>query len=93
MVYFLYYESFWIRWEKSISNLNKHGIDFVIAQELWRDPNLIEVQAKSANEPRFLLIVRIAEKQWSAVVTYRGDNIRIISVRRSRKSEVELYAS
>ena len=79
--------------KKSISNLNKHGIDFIIAQELWRDPNLIEVQAKSANEPRFLLIGRIAEKQWSAVVTYRGDNIRIISVRRSRKSEVELYAS
>ncbi len=79
--------------KKSISNLNKHGIDFVVAQELWRDPNLIEVQAKSANEPRFLLIGRIAEKQWSAVVTYRGDNIRIISVRRSRKSEVELYAS
>ena len=79
--------------KKSISNLNKHGIDFVIAQELWRDPNLIEVQANSTNEPRFLLIGRIAEKQWSAVVTYRGDNIRIISVRRSRKSEVELYAS
>ncbi len=79
--------------KKSISNLNKHGIDFVIAQELWRDPNLIEVQANSTNEPRFLLIGRIAKKQWSAVVTYRGDNIRIISVRHSRKSEVELYAS
>ena len=79
--------------KKSLSNLKKHGMDFIIAQELWRDPNLIEVQAKSANEPRFLLIGRIAEKQWSAVVTYRGDNIRIISVRRSRKSEVELYAS
>ena len=79
--------------KKSISNLNKHGIDFVIAQELWRDPNLIEVQANSTNESRFLLIGRIAEKQWSAIVTYRNNNIRIISVRRSRKSEVELYAS
>jgi len=79
--------------KKSISNLKKHGIDFVIAQTLWIDPNLIEVQAKSENEPRFLLIGRIAEKHWSAIITYRGDNIRIISVRRSRKLEVELYAS
>ena len=77
--------------KKSVSNFNKHGIDFVTAQELWNDPDLIEVQATSNTEPRFLLIGRIEDKYWSAVITYRGDIIRIISVRRSRKSEVELY--
>ena len=77
--------------KKSVSNLNKHGIDFVAVQELWNDPDLIEVQATSNTEPRFLLIGRIEDKHWSAVITYRGDIIRIISVRRSRKSEVELY--
>jgi len=76
---------------KSISNLNKHGIDFVTAQELWNDPDLIEIQATSNIEPRFLLIGRIKDKHWSAVITYRVNVIRIISVRRSRKSEVELY--
>lgn len=78
---------------KSKANLEKHGIDFEAAQELWRDPYLLEIQAKSEDEERFLLIGRIEEKHWSAVVTYRGRCIRLISVRRSRKKEVELYES
>jgi len=79
--------------KKSTSNLSKHGIDFVAAQVLWLDPDLIQVQAKSADEQRFLIIARIANKHWSAVVTHRGNTVRIISVRRSRKTEVELYES
>jgi hypothetical protein len=79
--------------EKSESNLDKHGICFVSAQDLWDDPDLIEIHAKSMDEPRSLIIGRIGEKLWSAVITYRDENIRIISVRRSRKSEVELYES
>jgi uncharacterized protein len=76
---------------KSNLNLEKHGIDFAMAQELWNDPDLIEVQARSENEPRFLIVAQLANKHWSAVITYRGNTIRIISVRRSRKLEVELY--
>jgi len=76
---------------KSASNLNKHGIDFVDAQKLWYDPDLIEIKAKCDIEPRFLIIGKINSKLWSAIITYRKDKIRIISVRRSRKSEVELY--
>jgi uncharacterized DUF497 family protein len=79
--------------KKSASNLSKHNIDFVAAQALWNDPDLIEVQATSDSEPRFLMIGCIDNKHWSAVITYRESNIRIISVRRSRKSEVKLYES
>jgi uncharacterized protein len=79
--------------DKSRSNLNKHDIDFLEAQSLWDDPDLLEVQAKSDDEIRTLVIGRIAGKHWSAIVTYRDENVRIISVRRSRKSEVELYES
>ena len=79
--------------KKSASNLSKHGIDFVAAQALWNDPGLIEVQAISNNESRFLFIGCIDNKHWSAVITYRESKIRMISVRRSRKSEVELYES
>jgi hypothetical protein len=79
--------------DKSQANLEKHGIDFQAAQKLWGDPDLLEFQAKSDNEPRFLVIGCIAEKLWSAVVTYRNGRIRLISVRRSRKREVELYES
>lgn len=79
--------------DKSQANLAKHGIDFRLAQALWDDPDLLEFPAKSENEPRFLLIGRIAGKHWSAVVTYRDGNVRLISVRRSRIKEVELYES
>mgnify|MGYP001136853355 CR=1 FL=1 len=77
----------------SLANLHKHGIDFVQAQALWADPDLVEIQAKSTDEPRFLMIGCIQRKLWSAVITYRGEAIRIISVRRSRKAEVAMYES
>ena len=76
---------------KSLSNKDKHGIDFEEAQALWNDPHLLEIEARSSDEPRFLLIGIIDDKHWSAIVTYRRDKIRIISVRRSRKEEVGLY--
>ena len=79
--------------KKSQSNLKKHGIDFIDAQQIWNDPDFVEIQAKSTEEPRSLVIGCIEDKVWSAVITYRGKIIRIISVRRSRKSEVEIYES
>ncbi|RAJ93332.1 BrnT family toxin [Aliidiomarina maris] len=79
--------------EKSQANRHKHGIDFHDAQALWEDQDLLEVRAKSSDEPRYLVIGLIGMKHWSAVITYRGEKIRLISVRRSRKREVELYES
>ena len=78
---------------KSRSNLKKHGIDFADAQRLWEDIDLLEIPAKIVDEPRSLVIGRIGRKHWSAIITYRGNTIRIISVRRSRKSEVTIYES
>ena len=78
---------------KSNSNREKHGIDFDLAQALWVDKDRIEIPAKTQDEPRFLVIGKIDEKHWSAVITYRGENIRIISVRRSRDEEIEIYES
>ena len=79
--------------QKSQSNLKKHGIDFVEAQLLWLDPYLLEIPAKTVDEPRYLMIGKILDKHWSAVVTYRNERIRIISVRRARTEEVEIYES
>ena len=78
---------------KSRSNRTKHGIDFVEAQRLWDDSMLLEVPAKTDDEPRYLMIGLIDDKHWSAVIPYRGDNIRLISVRRARTEEVALYES
>jgi uncharacterized DUF497 family protein len=78
---------------KSQSNKEKHGIDFSQAQALWGDSDLIEIPAKTDDEPRFLVIGRISEEHWSAVITYRREKIKIISVRRARKEEIDIYES
>ena len=76
---------------KSRSNQKKHGIDFIEAQRLWNDPDLLAVPAKTTDEPRILVVGKIEDLHWSAIITHRGDRLRIISVRRSRKEEIELY--
>ncbi len=79
--------------DKSQSNLDKHGIDFLRAQALWNDTNLLEIPAKTIGERRNLVIAALNGKCWTAVITYRKECLRIISVRRSRKEEVTLYES
>ena len=76
---------------KSKVNFKKHGIDFDSAQDIWLDPEVLEVPANFTEEPRYLVIGKVELKCWSAVITYRDEKIRIISVRRSRENEVMLY--
>jgi uncharacterized DUF497 family protein len=76
---------------KSLANKRKHGIDFEEAQALWDDLLWLQLRVRKEGEPRYVIIGRIGSKHWSAVITYRGENIRLISVRRSRKDEIELY--
>lgn len=78
---------------KSAENKRKHGLDFEEAHALWADSALVEIPARVADEPRWVLIGRIDQKHWSAVITRRGDNVRLISVRRSREEEVAIYES
>lgn len=66
-------------------------MDFAAAQALWLDPDLLVISARTEDEPRSLCIGRIGGAHWAAVTTVRGANVRIISVRRARKKEVELY--
>jgi uncharacterized DUF497 family protein len=79
--------------KKSASNRLKHGIDFVEAQALWADPDLVEIPARTTDEPRSLVLGKIDDGHWSAVITRRKDRTRIISVRRARPEEVEIYES
>ncbi len=78
---------------KSQANKSKHGIDFVEAQALWTDESFVEIQARTEDEPRFVVVGMISGRHWSAVITYRGERVRLISVRRSRVEEVEIYES
>jgi len=76
---------------KSDSNKAKHGIDFVEAQALWKS-KIVLLPAKDALEKRYMVIGTIGSDHWSAIITYRGARIRIISVRRSTELEIEAYA-
>lgn len=78
---------------KSASNKKKHGIDFDEAQEIWNDPDVLEIPAKTIDEPRSIVIGKIRDTMWSAVITVREVKTRIISARRSHQDEVELYES
>ena len=78
---------------KSAANKAKHGIDFVEAQGLWADPWLLEVPAKIEDEPRVMATGQTLGKHWVAIWTPRGAKVRIISVRRARKDEVDDYES
>jgi len=79
--------------EKSRKNEEKHGISFIEAQVIWEDGERVEIPAKTDDEPRFLVIGQIDGKYWSAVVTYRNNKTRIISVRRARREEIHIYES
>ena len=91
----MWYKKYTMKFEfdtrKSNKNKEKHRIDFTETQALWDDPDLLEIPARTEDEPRFLVIGKIKTTHWSGVITYRGETIRIISVRRSRKEEVEIY--
>lgn len=77
--------------DKSALNLAKHGISFMEAQALWEDEFVAEFPAKDGDEDRYLVIGRIGDVYWTAIITYRGAKIRIISVRRARSLEVSIY--
>ena len=79
--------------DKSATNLKKHGIDFLEAQVLWEDADRLLVPARTQGEARYMLVGKMGQKHWSAIFTYRGEAVRIISVRRARKEEVDAYES
>ena len=78
---------------KSATNLAKHGIGFVDSQALWKDDRRLVIDAAHPVEVREAVIGMIDDRVWTAIVTRRGDNVRLISVRRARKEEVALYDS
>jgi len=77
--------------DKNSSNKTKHGIDFETAKELWLDENRLEIRVPYPIEDRWIVIGKLQRKIWTAICTIRSESVRIISVRRARKKEEELY--
>ena len=59
--------------------------------DIWKDENSIEIHASHPIENRRIIIGKIQNKLWTAIYTMRADIVRIISVRRSREKEKQLY--
>lgn len=76
---------------KSLLNLKKHGLGFDVAQVLWRDEKRLIFETAFEDEPRFGIIAVYEVKLWCAIYTLRNENIRIISVRRAREYEEQIY--
>ena len=79
--------------KKSLSNKQKHGIDFEEAKLLWNDDKMVEIKTSYEDEERFINIGKITAKIYAVVTTYRKESIRIISARKARKKEIEIYES
>ncbi len=77
--------------KKSKANKSKHGIDFKSAVRLWEDTYRLEIPARYIDEERFILIAMLDGDCWSVIFTKRNENIRIISVRKSRENEKAIY--
>ena len=77
---------------KSRMNKEKHNIDFVEAQNLWKDESALIVPANTTDdELRYALISFFNKKCFVAIFTIRESIFRIISVRRCRKNEEKNY--
>ena len=75
---------------KSTANREKHGIDFLEAQMLWKGVATVR-PLPFKGEDRQLRVGLIGDKLWAAVFTWRGDRVRLISVRRARQEEEARY--
>ena len=76
---------------KSRANRQKHGLDFAEASALWDDPWRLDVPVRTEGEARIMTLAKLNDRIWAAIWTIRGENIRVISVRRARKDEVAYY--
>ena len=75
---------------KSRQNLEKHGIDFEEATEVFYDSYLLH-QSNRKGEERWVAIGQTEGRVAAVVFTRRGQKIQIISARRARKNEERAY--
>jgi uncharacterized DUF497 family protein len=79
---------------KARSNVEKHGITFGEATEVFYDPNALEAHdtEHTGDEDRFVIIGYSAHRLLFVVFAQRlGNMIRIISARKPTPTERDLY--
>lgn len=78
---------------KAVNNLKKHGASFADAEGVFCDPLAIhQMDPDSEDEERFVAVgMGSAGTILVVVYTLRGEEIRLISVRRATRHEVKSY--
>jgi uncharacterized DUF497 family protein len=76
---------------KSASNLERHGIDFVEAQELWSSLHVV-FPSEDTREARQVLVGKFGNLVYIAVFTMRGPTVRLISCHRADRRWERIYA-
>ncbi len=80
--------------EKALSNIEKHGVSFGEATEVFYDPNALEDYDvdHSTEEVRFFIIGLSSRRLLYVIYAERkGDLVRIISARKADRAEQEIY--
>jgi uncharacterized DUF497 family protein len=80
--------------KKASENLAKHGVSFEEGSTVFGDPlaGTVADPDHSLDEPRFVTIgLSTSQKLLVVVHSDRGDDLRIISVRRATPSEKKRY--
>lgn len=75
---------------KRRTNLEKHGIDFLDAVQIFVSDPLV-FRSGQGSEARYIAVAPIRGLCWAAIYTMRADVVRIISVRRARRDERREY--
>jgi uncharacterized DUF497 family protein len=76
--------------EKDKANLEKHGISFAQAKEVF-ERKYVSVPSSRNQEDRYIVVGVFEENIFISVIcTNRGKKIRIISARVSKKKEIQL---
>lgn len=77
---------------KRLSNIEKHGVDFVVTENFEWDAAFIRA-SQSSNEPRLVAVGPIGDRLHVLVFCIETRIVRIISLRKANKREILLYVS
>jgi len=77
---------------KKIANKIKHGVDFESASDFEWDSALEALDTRETyGEERWIAIGLISKRLHVLIYTFRGNNIRLISLRKANDREVTFY--
>jgi uncharacterized DUF497 family protein len=94
-LFFVYTIRIMFEWDdaKATANLAKHGVSFDAVHRFdWARAVEFEDDREDYGEQRMVTIGWIDGNLHTMTYTWRGENIRVINLRRSNKQEYEAYA-